>query len=245
MTTTKITLLTGILVSSAFAQPPEIIRIIRNGAIQPYLRAKAPVNVVGMSSISGISETWMVELHDSFGSLEDLDKALGIIPSAAAASRPPDDVLTPSKALIGVYRPGLSYRPDQAIQYFLRSRYFDLTIYHIRPGTESDFGTFLRLRGTRLDSINLDRPDIVYQVMSGERAGTYVVLMPLPSLRVLDDGRANTPAYTEGDQSAAKKIVADTELVREHLWFRVEPGVSYVSEEFASSESGFWHPAAR
>lgn len=239
MKTTKITLLAGIFVSSAFAQPPEIIRIIRNGAIQPYLEARAPVPVVGMSSISGISETWLVELYDSFGSLEDLDKALSTTPSASVAARPA------SKVLIAVYRPGLSYRPDQAIQYFPRSRYFDLTIYHIRSGTEGDFGTFLKMRGSRLDSINLDRPDIVYQVMSGEPAGTYVVLTPLPSLRVLDDGRANTPVYAEGDQGVAKKIIADTELVREHLWFRIEPRISYVSDEFASGDAGFWHPTAK
>ena len=241
MTTTKIALLSGILVSSALAQPPEIIRIVRNGAIQPYLEAKAPVNVVGMSSISGISENWLVELHDSFGSLEDLEKALSVTPHAPAFFRPPDNV--PSRSLIAAYRPGLSYRPDQAIQYFPKSRFFDVTIYHIRPGTEVDFGNYLKLRGSRMDSINLDRPDIAYQIMSGERAGTYVVLTPLPSLRVLDDGKANTPAYAEGDQGAAKQLVATTELVRERLWFRVEPRLSFVSDEFAAGDTGFWHPA--
>ena len=82
---------------------------------------------------------------------------------------------------------------------------------------------------------------MTYQVISGERAGTYMVLTPLPSLRVLDDGRPATPSYAEGDRAAANKISADSELVRERLWFRIEPRFSYVSDEFADGEAGFWH----
>jgi len=238
---TKITLLAGILVTTAAAQPPGIIRMIRNGSIHPYLDAKGAVNIVGMSSISGFSEAWLLELHESFESLENLDKALSTVThngtDRAASS---DDLLSQSKALIAVYRPGLSYRPDQAIQNLPRMRYFDVVIYRVRPGSEADFGKFLRLRGFSQDSINLDRPDIVYQVISGEPVGTYVVLTPLPSLKVLDDGRAATPVYAEGEQAVARKIAADIELVRERLLFRIEPRMSYVSDEFASGDSGFW-----
>jgi hypothetical protein len=100
----------------------------------------------------------------------------------------------------------------------------------------------LKLRGFGQDSINLDRPDLVYQVTSGGTSGIYLVLIPLPSLRILDDGRANTPAYAQADIDAARKIAGDTELMREHFWFRVEPGLSHVSNEFAADDSTFWHP---
>jgi hypothetical protein len=249
MTMKKITLLAGMFASCALAQPPAIIRIIRNSVVQPYMDAKSAVNVIGMSSISGFSETWLVELHDSFGSLEDLDQALAVTGSYYIPVQPPittgDDVLPPSKTLVGIYRPALSYRPDQAIQSFPKARYFDVIFYHIRPGTEAAFANFLKLRGFSLDSINLDRPEIVYQVISGGKTGTYVVLTPLPSLKVLDDGRANTPVYAEGEQAAAKQILADTELVREHLWFRTNPLMSYVSDEFASADINFWRPNGR
>jgi hypothetical protein len=202
-----------------------------------------------MSSISGFSETWLLEFHDSFGSIEDLDKALSgaTQPDLGQQTTPlsTDEVLSPSKTLIALYRPGLSYRPDQAIQSLPKMRYFDVTLYHIRPGTESDFARFLKLRNAGLDSLNLDRPDMAYQIISGERAGTYIVLTPLPSLRVLDDGRPATPSYAEGDRAAANKIIADSELVRERLWFRIEPRVSSVSDEFADGDNGFWHPRVK
>jgi hypothetical protein len=121
-------------------------------------------------------------------------------------------------------------------------RYVDVVIYRLRPGTEGDFAKFLKLRGFGQDSVNLDRPDMVYQVTSGGTSGLYLVLIPLQSLRVLDDGKANTPAYAQGDLDAAKKIAADTELVREHVWFRLEPRLSRVSNDFAADDSTFWHP---
>jgi hypothetical protein len=245
---TKITLLAGILATCAAAQPPNIIRVIRNGSIQLYFEARAAVNVIGMSSISGLSETWLIELHDTFGSLEDLDRALSASDGARIGQRAPtlpEEILTPVKSLIAVYRAALSYRPEQAFQNLPKMRYFDVVTYRIRPDTESDFARLLKARRFALDSVNIDRPDVVYQIVSGEPIGTYIVLTPLPSLRILDDGRPPTPVYAEGDQAVAKKAAADTELVREHLWFRVEPRVSYVSDEFASADTAFWHPAAK
>ena len=241
---TKIILLSGIFIAAAAAQPP-MIRVIRNGSIQPYGRpdSNPGVTVFGMSAISGLAENWLIELHDSFGSLEDLDGYLKQIPLAPSGEPTrPDELLTSSRALIAVYRPGLSYRPDQAVQSLPKMRYVDVVIYRLRPGTEADFGKFLKLRGFGQDSINLDRPDMVYQVTSGGTSGIYLVITPLPSLRVLDDAKANTPAYAQADIDAAKKIAADTELVREHVWFRVEPALSRVSNQFAADDSAFWHP---
>ncbi len=246
---TKVILLTGLLAIGAAAQPPNIIRVVRNGNPGSYIQAarnadpKPSVTVFGMSAIAGLAENWLIELHDSFGNLEDLDRAVGsILFSTNGAPPQADDLLPSSKALVAVYRPGLSYRADQGVQSFPKARYFDIAIYRIRLGTEGDFGNFLKLRGFGQDSINLDKPEMAYQVVSGAPAGTYIVLTPLPSLRVMDDARANTPVYAQADIDAARKIAADLQLVREHLWFRVDPRLSFVSDQFAADDSTFWHP---
>jgi len=244
---TKLILLSGICIATAAAQP-QVIRLIRNGFIQPYSQVgradpNGGITVLGMSAISGLPENWLIELHDSMGSLEDLDNYLKQIPLAPTNDPiQPDGLLGSSRALIAVYRPGLSYRPDQATLNLPKTRYVDVVIYRLRPGTEADFAKLLKLRWFHQDSINLDRPDMVYQVTSGGTSGIYVVITPLPSLRVFDDARANTPAYAQAEIDAAKKIAADTELVREHVWFRVEPALSRVSNQFAADDSAFWHP---
>src|SRR5581483_6041551 len=106
-------------------------------------------------------------------------------------------VLAPAHTMLLRYQPNLSYRPDQAIRLFPRARYFHVTIYRVRGGSESDFARLVTLRRASLDSVNLDRPDIAYDVISGSPSGTYVFFSPVVSLRSLDDGVPNTPVYAE------------------------------------------------
>ena len=192
-------------------------------------------------------ETWFLEAHYSFASVEDLDKGL----TSAAALRPPaasdalqEDVAGASRTILAAFQPNWSYRPDQATRNFPRARYFNVTIYQIRSGTEADFGELVKLRRLSADSVNLDRPDIAYRVISGAPAGTYIFISPVLSLKAMDEGVADLPVYAEGiadaRTKARAKVAPESEISREHLLFRVEPRLSYVSDEFASIDQAFW-----
>jgi hypothetical protein len=239
------------------AEPPPIIQVVRKvGTSAPperhYGNAGVAVNVVGMTSITGLLETWLVEAHDSFGSVEGLDRGLtAVAPKLMAEPGDPlqDDVLAPARTLVALYRHYLSYRPEQAISMFPRARYFHMTVYRIRPGLEAEFAELVKLRRLNLDSVNLDRPDLAYQVVSGAPSGTYVFLAPLVSLRTMDDAVASLPSYAEtlsrAEAKSAGKISAQTEISREHLLFRVEPRISYVSDDFAEADPDFWRGKSR
>ena len=43
------------------------------------------------------------------------------------------------------------------------------------------------LRRASLDSVNLDRPDIAYDVISGAPSGPYIFLAPIVTLRTMDE----------------------------------------------------------
>ena len=243
----KTILLAGILALSAAAQaptePPPILQLIRRpgtvvAPIRPYADARAAVEVLGMVSITGPPEAWQIESHQSFASIEDLDKAVGPVAPAQA------DPLALSSTLIAFYRPGWSYRADQAIRMFPRAHYFHITIYQVRPDAENDLGELVKLRRIGSDSVNLDRPDLAYQVISGAPSGTFIFLAPLASLKTMDEGVAETPVYAEATAAAraktASKVSADGEISREHLLFRVEPRMSYVSDDFAEADRQFW-----
>jgi hypothetical protein len=243
----KSILLAGILALSAAAQaptePPPILQLIRRpgtvvAPIRPYADARAAVEVLGMVSITGLPEAWQIESHQSFASIEDLDKAVGPVAPAQA------DPLALSSTLIAFYRPGWSYRADQAIRMFPRAHYFHITIYQVRPDAENDLGELVKLRRMGSDSVNLDRPDLAYQVISGAPSGTFIFLAPLASLKTMDEGVAETPVYAEATAAAraktASKVSADGEISREHLLFRVEPRMSYVSDDFAEADRQFW-----
>lgn len=237
--------------SQGFTDPPTFIRLIRSWTrpaaadlIRPYADAKAQIPVLGLTSISGLPESWLVEMHDSFASVEDLDQALapgalaGITGSPGAFDQ---DGYSSSRVLIALHQPNYGYRADQAVRNMPKSRYFHVSIYRIRPGAESGFAEMVRLRRQGYDSINLDRPEIAYRVMSGDTSGTYIFISPLPSLRMMDNGLAKSPAYIEAmSESGTRKIAADTVLTRENILLRLQPAMSYVDDTFAESDAPFW-----
>ena len=246
-------LLAALLSSCTLAQadPPTLIRILRGGpgSVEPYIQAKTQVNVVGAMSISGMPDSWLTELHDSFGSVEDVEKA--IAPSTPLDTSPvySDDVLPASRIWIALYRPNLSHRSDEATKMLPKARYFLFSLYRIRPGGEAGFIDLIRQRRTRFESLNIDRPEIAYQILSGAPAGTYLFLSPLTSLRTLDDALAKSPGYSESyretSAAAAQRSAADIEIGHENFLLRIDPRMSYVSDDFVSVDPDFWNPKPR
>ena len=57
---------------------------------------------------------------------------------------------------------------------------------------------------------------------------------------MLDD----TPAKAYAENIAAEAMKTGG-LTREHLLFRVEPSLSWVSDDFASADPEFWHGKAK
>lgn len=231
--------------------PPPILEIVQKpgyaaAAIKPYADAQAAVNVIGMSAMTGLPETWFMEMHLNYASLEELDKALtsvGAPRPATAVDGGQDDILAPARTLIAIYQPQWSYRPDQAIRQFAQAHYMHVTIFRLRNASEATFEKMMALRRGTLESTNVDRPDIAYQVMSGVPAGTYIFLSPVVTLRTLDDGVPNTPAYAQALANERAKTMAGTaasDVSREHLLFRVEPRLSYVSDDFAAANPELW-----
>ncbi len=251
----KIVLLLAVFSTCAVAQGPTdvppILQVIRkpgaggSGTIRPYNGVKAAVDVVGITAITGVPETWNVELHQSFQEIEDLDRAIAstALSGAPAAQPSGDDLLAPARTMILLYQPGWSYRPQEAIRRFPRARYFHVSIYRMQAGADSDLGELMRLRKHEMDAVNLDRPDLVYRVVSGAPSGTYIIFAPMISLKSMDDGIAKLPVYAEPlatAEAAAGKNAASRELSREHFLMRVEPGQSYVSDDFSGADPDFW-----
>jgi hypothetical protein len=250
----RILLLAGLLAGGAAAQVtdvPPVLQVVRKpgtGLVssKPYADAKAAIEVMGLTSVTGLPETWMIESHPSYVSIEELDKAM--TPGRRALRAEPsgvsqDDLLAPARTMIATFRADWSYRPQDAIRMFPRARYFHVSIYRVRPGEDDGLDELMQLRRATLDSVNLARPDLVYHIVSGEPTGVYLVLAPLVSLKILDDGMAALPAYAEpiaaAEAKAGKKASA-VELTREHFLFRVDPRISYVSDEFAAGDTEFW-----
>jgi len=239
----KTLLLAAVTVLTAAAQiPPPILRIVRNPVFNndhPYARASAAIEVLGIRGVTGTGETWLIEQHPTFVSIEELDKAMGkdgdpsnwLDPHAAALA---DEVLGPGRVFIAYYREGWGYHAEDAIRMLPRARFFNVTVYRMRPDSDNDMDSLMRARHQRLDSMNMNQPDLVYHVISGGSSGLYLVLAPLVSLRTMDERVSRAALEVESKQPAV------SEFGREALMFRIEPALSYVSDDFAATDKGFW-----
>jgi hypothetical protein len=237
-------LLGASLSADSLLQPPPLIRItqaagVRSIAGTPTADPAAGVYLFGLTSLTGPAETWLIETHSSFAALEQFDNGGSPRNRYAGAED--------AKTLVAFHRQWWSHRPDEAVQALRKARYFQISLYRTGVSAQTEFAELLRARKASLDSINLDRPDLVYQVIAGAPSGTFLVLSPLPSLQALDDGVSRSAAaYLRSTGTPSSRTTGaprpGTDLSHENLIFRVEPGLSHVSREFAEPDINFWRP---
>lgn len=230
--------------AQAFPEPPPLVRVIRTPAPDPaaslrYGKAGA-MSMIGMSAITGPAEWWLIEVHSSFAGVEQTDRALR--PMGAARGFTGESVeggfVSPPTSWLAVYRPWLSYRPAEASQMLVKARYFQVLVFRIEPDSEAQFVEAVRTRKASLDGMNLDRPEMAYQVISGAPTITYFFLAPLVSLTSFGEVLARVPQYARG----AAKIASASNLSHINLLFRVEPAMSMVADDIAERDPEFWRP---
>jgi hypothetical protein len=234
-TVTLLCVLTGSIAAQSPGDPLTLVRIVRKhisprSPIQPYLNARPPAVVIGMRSVTGNSQIWLLEAHGSYGSIETTDQALAKVYSSGDAE---DELVAPAESLIALFRHGLSYRPDEAVKLMPEARYMQVSVYRSRPGFDVDFAELMRLRKALLDSFNADRPELGYQVISGATTGTFVFITPLTSLRSLDEAVTRWLNQRDGGPVGGRlgrEIKAEGDITREQLLFRVEPGWKWSPE---------------
>ena len=225
-------------------EPPILIRMIReplrlaaSQLADIYGRSGMATPVFATMPTTGAAETIFFELHESYASIEATDAVTNL--------RKLSDRAAPYATIL-VYIPSLSFRPDLAAKLLPRTRYFQVSTYRIRPGTGTEFGELMRLRRAAYDAINLDRPEMAYQVVSGGTSGTYVMIAPLTSLKNLDNGSIRNPAYAVAMGDAGpnlRKIASEIELSRDHQLLRLDAEYSYVSTDFPEfGAETFWRP---
>ena len=248
----RILLLTGLFAVCAAAQipsePPALIQLIRQpgleaGLPRPYSDIGAHLTVLAMTAITGVPESWLLETHDSFASIENLDQALAPairnqLDAMDNQSRFEKEVVAPPRTMIALYRPNWSYRANEAVKLLPKARYFYVTIYTIRSGTEAAFAEAVHRRRAGFETVNLDRPELAYPVLSGAPSGTILFLAPLTSLKTMDEALTKSPELPT-------KVAAEGEINREHFLLRVEPRLSFVSDDFAETDPLFWRGIAK
>lgn len=261
-------LLVLVVAASAAAQtsgPPQVLRIIRQtikpGATSEHEKigasvargvahAKYPANFLALSSLSGEPETWIVESHDSFASVEEALMFAENTPAVkwwlAQYEAQSGASVAEVRRLLAIYRPDLSYRGDQFAQQMPKMRYVSVVLVRLLPARDSDFAEAVRLVKAAYEKSASDQPLVIYQVISGAPGPSYLFFAPMASLKTMDDAPARGRAMREalGEDNAAKALKTSSEVTAtsESFLFALNPRLSYVSKEFAAADPDFWTP---
>src|SRR5579872_5508186 len=177
-------LLVLLVAANAAAQtsaPPQVLRIIRQ-TIKPgagtdmertgaaiargVARAKYPANFLALSAMSGVPETWILESHDSFASVEAarafIENSPGVKWWLGQNEAQSGASIEQVRRMLAIYRPDLSYRGDQFVQNMPKTRFMSVVLVRLLPARDSEFAEAVRLVRGAYEKSGSDQPLVIY-----------------------------------------------------------------------------------
>jgi hypothetical protein len=247
--------------------PPKVLQIFREevkpgkvaahekievGWPQAFTKANFPYHYLAITSLTGPNEAWYLSAFNSFAEWEQSNKQIEENASLRTAterlSETDGEVLSGVSSIAAVYRDDLSYRPNFKVGEY---RYFSVDTIRVRPGHESGFEEAWKLITASHEKSNMDEHMVIYQVVSGEKLGTFLLFQPAKSLKEVDLVRethgaksAYREALGEEGQKKLRELTQTGVVSHERRHFSFAPKMSYVSKEVMAAAPDFWQPKA-
>jgi len=243
--------------------PPKVLTIIRefvkpgkagmvhekaeSAFVQAFARAKWPTHYLAVTSLSGKTRALFLVGYDSFAAWEKDNQATE---KNAALSQALDRAgVADGELLSGVDGGTFVYREDYSLRApvdIAHMRYFELSVFHVKPGHDKDWDEGMKLVMAAYEKI----PDIhwaCFQAVYGAPEGTFLFFTPIKSLaetdRMLTQNKQFEAAMGEGMKRLRELSAAAIESSETNL-FQFAPKMSYVSEEWIKADPDFWKPKA-
>ena len=212
-----------------------------------FAKAKSPNYYLAATSLTGPQEAWFLAPFASnaaYGDelkLESSDTALAA--ALARLARADAEVLNDARVIQAVARTDLSHGafPDLA-----KVRFWEITIFRVRPGHESEFEAAAKVYGAATDRAATGASYRVYQVTAGMPEPTFLVFASVESYAQFDgmmaNGQKTMQSFTPDEQSTMQKFFTDGVINSETNRFALNPTMSYVSAETRATDPAFWMP---
>lgn len=250
--------------SEGMHQPPKVLNIIReftkpgkNGMshekteaafVQAMSAAKSPNHYLAVDSMSGKPRSLFLTAFDSFEAMEKEEKAFEKNAALAAAvdhaGVVDGELLSDTDMTDAVYREDLSLRGGTDIPHM---RYFEISLFHIKPGHDKDWETLVKMYQTAFEKI----PEVhwaMYEAIYGQPDNTFIIFNPMKSASEIDRGFAQGKAFEAamGDDGMKKfrELTAATVESSQTNLFSFNPRMSYVDEGWVKADPDFWKPKA-
>ena len=152
---------------------------------------------------------------------------------------------TTSRSMTAMLSKESSYMPSNGVT-LGKTRYVLIETFRVRLGHEEDFTTGGKVFIAAYKKSNYPSPVFVYQVIAGAPDATYLIILPMASLKEMDEQPAREKAMIEamGADNFGRLMKGEGDVFQtmETTLFAVSPEMSYVSKETEDEDPGFWRP---
>ncbi|MGP0075623.1 MAG: hypothetical protein ACLPWF_27215 [Bryobacteraceae bacterium] len=247
------------------AQPPAVILVgreaIKQGKsalhrkteqefVSAFRKAKFPYYYLGLTTESGPSEVWFLSGFPSFAAMEENDKLSEKAPlktELEMADAHDGELRSDAHSMTAVFRKDLSYLPANGTP-LGKTHYMSIDMYRARLGHGQDVTEGGKQILAAYEKAKLNTTILGYEVIAGAPNGTYLFLVPMESLKQMDDAMNNDKALAQAmgadNLQRMEKGEGDVFQTMETFLFSVSPEMSYLPKEVEDLDPTFWRPKA-
>ena len=216
--------------------------------VQAFARAKWPTHYFAANSLTGKNRTLFFIGYDSFAAWEK--DAMAQQDNAALSTATDRAALADGDLLSETDAGAFTYNEEQSLRGpvdIAHMRYFEISLYRVRPGHRKEWGDLVKLVKDAYDKI----PDVhwaMYQAMYGQEDATYLVIIPMKSASEIDASMATDKQFAENMGEDGMKKLSElessaVEFTQTNL-FMFNAAMSYPRDEWVKADPGFWKPKA-
>jgi hypothetical protein len=217
--------------------------------VQAMARAKWPTHYIGMTSLSGKQRALFLTQYESFEAWEKDNQATAknaaLSASLDRAGMADGELLDSIDQGVFVFNEELSLRPRPDLS---QMRYLDISAYHVRPGHNKDWNDIVKMVKNAYEKAVPEAHWGVFAQYYGGEGGTYLVLTARKSLSEIDRGLLDSKQFQAAmGEDGMKKLDELVSVAIEsslHNLFAFNPRMSYVADDWITSNPDFWKPAA-
>lgn len=248
--------------SSDVTPPPPVLEVIveyvkpgkagfahektESAFVQAMRDAQWPTHYIGMNALYGKSHAVFYIGYDSFAAMEkdtaDQAKNTTLATALDNANVADGELLKSTETNIFTYRADLSLRPGADVG---RTRFFQVTMFHVRSGHMADFEALAKLYISAYQSTPNAHWDAFTEMYGADGDGSVLVVTPMKSMAEVDQQMTDDAKLTSTLSEDQRKQMRDLSAASiESSWSgvnAVNPKMSYASDKWTKEDPDFWN----